>query len=201
MPRGTLVIGDSLQLGTGKYLRGAKVNAVGGRSSAAGVKALAKMVRGRRGRRYQRVVFDLGTNDGSAGQLRQSIRKAKRLARGKPVYMATVNGPKAAAKNRVIKRSGVNVIDWAGRSKGLVPGDGIHASPQGYKKRARLIASNLYDGQTTPKTRAPQDSIKKPSAPAGANTGAALELMSAAPSALAQTRAAYGYQRRRYRRT
>lgn len=153
------MIGDSLGVGTVPYLRqllGGQVdaNVRVGRSSTDGVAALQR----RRGH-YDRIVLDLGTNDGSAGQLAQSLRAARRHAGSTPIVAATLRGPGAAGKNAVLRRAGVQLVDWAGKSGGLVGGDGIHATPAGYAARARLVARALHgaapQASSSARTRAP----------------------------------------------
>src|SRR4029077_21089811 len=49
------------------------------------------------------------------------------------------------AKNRVIEQAAggnVHVVDWAGNSTG-VGADGIHATPQGYRSRAGMLAAAM----------------------------------------------------------
>jgi folylpolyglutamate synthase/dihydropteroate synthase len=144
----TLNVGDSLSVGT--KLRGAKVDARVGRSSREAVQVLKrKLAKGG----YDTVVFDVGTNDGSAGELAKSIREAKRAAGGRKIVMATVNGRDAQAKNRVIRQSGVQVVDWASKSKGLTAGDGIHASGKGYQKRERMLREALKGSSSAPRRK------------------------------------------------
>jgi hypothetical protein len=144
-PRGrTLVVGDSLGVGTApgleRRLGRVDVNARVGRPSAEGVQVLRDALARRD---YGRIMLDLGTNDASAQQLAHSLRQAKRLAGDTPLFAATVRGPGAGAKNRLLRRSGVELVDWAGRSDRLVGGDGIHATAQGYDRRARMVARAL----------------------------------------------------------
>lgn len=133
-----VAVGDSLGVGTTPYLHAAAQDTKVGRSSASAVEALKRIGGG-----ADRILFDAGTNDGTAAQLAKSIKRALKVAGGATVYVPTVNGPQAAAKNAVIRRMGeqglIQVVDWAGASRGLVGGDGIHASPQGYRRRAQMI--------------------------------------------------------------
>ncbi len=124
-------VGDSLGVGTKPYLK-AKGDVRGGRGSREGVSHLKRM------KGYSTVVLDLGTNDASPRELARSIRKAKRYARGAQIVMPLLHGPGAHEKNQVIKRSGVRYVRT--QKPG---GDGIHYSPQGYRRRARLITRNL----------------------------------------------------------
>jgi hypothetical protein len=141
----TVLVGDSLGVGTRPYLHGVRAaDTVVGRSSANGVSALRQIVaHGGAGR----VLFDLGTNDASAGQLASSLRQARRIAPDAQFIVPTVNGPGASQKNALLRqladRGDITLVDWAGRSRGLVGGDGIHASAAGYKRRAALIAAAL----------------------------------------------------------
>lgn len=141
----TLVIGDSLGVGTVPYLRKAGVlleaDVVGGRSSASGIEALRrKLATGT----YGRIVLDLGTNDTSAAQLVASVRKAQRLAPGARIFIPTVNGPQAAAKNAALRQlPGVTLVNWAMASGGLLSPDGIHATGSGYAKRAAILKNRM----------------------------------------------------------
>jgi hypothetical protein len=137
----TVLVGDSLGVGTSPFLKGIKSNAVVGRSSASGVQALQSLVQGRN---VGRVLFDLGTNDASAGQLQHSISQALRLAGDATIYVPTVNGPDAAHKNALLRqldRQGrIQLIDTTGLQTGP---DGIHLTASGYRKRAALIRAAL----------------------------------------------------------
>lgn len=143
----TLVIGDSLGVGTAPKLErllGGKVVAdvKEGRTSDRGVRRLADALQ--QGGAYDRIVLDLGTNDQSARELKQSIREAQQIAGGVPVFVATVRGPGAKRKNEMLRSlDGVTVVDWARKSNrrdGLVAGDGVHATDEGYAARARQFA-------------------------------------------------------------
>lgn len=130
------VVGDSLGVGTVPYLKKytrVKANVKTGRSSEDGVNALKHM------HGYDSVVLDLGTNDMNAKQLAHSIRRAKRYARGARIVVPLVHGPNAKQKNRVIRKSGVQVLNW-GKAHG---GDGIHSTAKGYRRRAKLLARSL----------------------------------------------------------
>jgi hypothetical protein len=145
--RRTVVVGDSLGVGTVPYLQRAlggpvRADVRVGRSSSDGVNALSRLLRGG----ADQVVLDLGTNDGSAQQLRQSVRRAQSLAGNRPIYIPTVNGPGAAQKNAMLRRlagGNVHLVNWAGQSRGLVGGDGIHASGRGYQQRAQIVAHSI----------------------------------------------------------
>ena len=144
-PGNTLVVGDSLGVGTAPYLEKQLGNVTAdvkvGRPSSNGIQVLKNALGS--GEKFGNVVLDLGTNDGGPQQLRQSIREAKRLAGGANIYIPTVNGPGAAAKNKVIKEEAggnVSVIDWGNQGVGS---DGVHATSRGYQRRARLIAQAI----------------------------------------------------------
>jgi hypothetical protein len=133
-------VGDSLGVGTSPDVRATGRNVKVGRSSAESVRILKqKVANGFNGA----VVFDAGTNDGSAKQLRQSLQEAKRL--GVPLYVPTITGgPDVAAKNRVIRQmagGNLHVVD----TSSLRPdaGDAIHYSAQGYRQRAKLVQNAL----------------------------------------------------------
>lgn len=145
-PGATLVVGDSLGVGTAPYLEKQLGNVTAdvkvGRPSSNGIQVLKNALGS--GQKFGNVVLDLGTNDGGPQQLRASIREAKRLAgAGVNIYIPTVNGPAASAKNKVIREEAggnVQVIDWG---KAGVGADGIHATSRGYQRRARLIAQAI----------------------------------------------------------
>jgi hypothetical protein len=141
-----LVVGDSLGVGTAPNLR-RRLGGVGadvevGRSSAEGVRVLEQRLRDRHGA----VVFDLGTNDPTANDLRRSLRQASNIAGDRDIYLSTVNGPDARDKNQLLKRfarrhENVHLIRGAQR---IPTGpDGIHYSPQGYDARAQLYARSI----------------------------------------------------------
>lgn len=130
----TAYVGDSLGVGTVPFLKGVKADVKVGRSSRQGVKALKRMGG------YDRVVFDLGTNDPDAKSFARSIRRADRLTGNVPIVIPKVHGPNAKAKNRALKRlagGDVRVVNPGRRGLG---GDGIHYSRAGYRARARRVA-------------------------------------------------------------
>lgn len=146
----TLVVGDSLGVGTLptlKSLLGGNVtgNALVGRSSARGLRVLKNLLRTGK---YQNVVFDLGTNDSSPGQLADSLHQALDLAPNTTFYVPTLNGPGAAQKNAVLHRiaaanANVKLVPWHTASQGLLGPDGIHSTPGGYQRRGDLLAQAL----------------------------------------------------------
>lgn len=137
----TVLVGDSLGVGTSPYLGGIKSDAVVGRSSASGVQALRQFARGGD---VGRVLFDLGTNDASASQLAASIRQAQHIAPDATLYVPTVNGPDADHKNALLRHLAqdgrITLIDTSGLATGP---DGIHLTATGYRRRAALIRQAL----------------------------------------------------------
>lgn len=145
----TLVIGDSLEVGTFPLLKqklGNKVHGimVGGKPSAWGI---AQLKRQFKTGNYDNVVFDLGTNDASASDLRRSLKQLTQIAGDAKVYVSTVNSPfDEKAKNSLLRtyarnHPNVTLIPWHGASNGgaSLP-DGIHG---GYGQRAGLLANAL----------------------------------------------------------
>ena len=149
-----LVVGDSLEVGSGPYLRGAlagtpvEVDAQRSRSSAAGVRVLADKLRAD----HEVIVFPLGTNDLSAASLAASLNAAAELAGGRCMVVATIarpnlRGSSTAELNRVIEQfasqTGAQVADWrsaAATTPGALGRDRIHATGQGYALRGSLLA-------------------------------------------------------------
>lgn len=157
----TLVVGDSLGVGTVPQLKRLGLNVDAnvhvGRGSGKGLQVLSNMVRGRD---YQNIVWDLGTNDGTAGELAKNLRRAIKLAPNAEFYVPTLNGPfQTAAKNRVLhqiaaENPNVKLVPWHSRSQGLGLSDGIHG---GYGTRAGLLARELG---YTPKEQQPVGRFK-----------------------------------------
>jgi murein DD-endopeptidase MepM/ murein hydrolase activator NlpD len=139
-------VGDSLGVGTSPNVRASGRNVEVGRTAAESLQILQQKVSGGfRGR----AVFDAGTNS-SPGELQASLRRAKRL--GVELYVPTVNGPDAAAKNRVIRQAAggnLHVVDVSGIAPGA---DGIHLTPQGYQERARVIQGAIGSAPAAPRS-------------------------------------------------
>ena len=153
-PDGTLVIGDSLEVGSGPYLRGAlpgvRVDAEKGRTSSQGVRVLASRLTPS----DQVIVFPLGTNDSPSnpGALAADLAAVRQLAGDRCIVVATiarppVGGVSVAGLNRVVEQfagqTGAQVADWhtVVRSIPSVLGrDGVHATGEGYSLRASLLA-------------------------------------------------------------
>jgi lysophospholipase L1-like esterase len=154
---GVLVVGDSLEVGSGPYLRaavpGVRVDAVKGRPSSEGVRALAAQL----SPTDDVVVFPLGTNDSPAAPaaLAADLDAVAGLAGDRCMVVATivrppVGGVSVAGLNRVVSafaaRTGAQVVDWRGAVEAfptLVGRDGVHSNGSGYALRASLIAEAI----------------------------------------------------------
>lgn len=155
-----LVVGDSLEVGTGPHLkrelagREVEVDARTGRPSDEGLRVLRSLLRP--GHRV--VVFDLGTNDDPSrpAALRASLSGALSLAGDRCLVISTLrrpplNGVPVDAMNAEIEQAAgsaptVQVVDWLGATAddpGLVAPDGVHSTPAGYPQRARLVADAI----------------------------------------------------------
>jgi lysophospholipase L1-like esterase len=152
-----LVIGDSLQVGTGPYLE-QELGAMAvesddrqSRRSSEGLEALRARLRPG----HTVVVFDLGTNDDPSNpQAFYATLQAARAATGdrclvvatvlRPAYNGfTVEGMNAALERFALDKPGVQLVDWYGvatGTPGILYDDGVHARPEGYALRGRLIA-------------------------------------------------------------
>ena len=198
-----LVVGDSLEVGSGPYLRGAlagtplSIDAEKGRSSSQGVRVLAELLDPSVGV----VVFPLGTNDSpsSPDVLAADLAAAARLAGNRCMVVATIvrpslGGVSVAGLNRVVEsfaaRTGAQVADWraaVGAFPSLVGRDGVHANGDGYALRASLIAEavdgcTLGGGAGAAGIPAPRNPDARP--PAQARAGPALLPAAAALDAL-----------------
>jgi hypothetical protein len=150
-----LVVGDSLEVGSGPYLRdqlpGVEVDAEKGRPSTTGLAVLGSRLTAE----HDVVVFPLGTNDSSAETLAASLAGAAELAGPRCLVVATIarpplGGASAAQLNRVVgefaARSGAQVMDWAAvvaALPGLLAGDRVHATGEGYALRAGMLAEAI----------------------------------------------------------
>ena len=149
-----LVIGDSLEVGSGPYLRRAlagsavEVDATRSRTSAQGLSVLAEKLRPD----HEVIVFPLGTNDLSASTLGSNLAAAQELAGGRCMVVATVTRPGRRGSplgelNAIVEafasQAGAQVMDWrsaALSTPGALGRDGVHATGQGYALRASLLA-------------------------------------------------------------
>jgi hypothetical protein len=145
----TTIIGDSITVGEKPYFKKPNIDALGGRNSTAGLAALKKRLR----TNDKVVVFDLGTNDGSVAETKRNLRRAKKLVGNRRLIVSTVNSPwDQKSKNNFIKQFAANndnVVLVRGHKFARRPGassDGIHLTPEGYRKRARLIKKQIRGG-------------------------------------------------------
>ena len=147
------LVGDSLNVGTGPYLReelaGWRVrdDSVVGRFTADGLEAL----KGLRGR--DPVVVSLGTNDpvGGTAAFAADVRRALEIAGdGRCLVWATIwreDGPdedfNAVLREIAAEDGDLRILDWhamlAAHPSYLAP-DGLHGSPEGYAARAAEAA-------------------------------------------------------------
>jgi lysophospholipase L1-like esterase len=156
-PPSVLVVGDSLQVGSGPYLEAAlgalsaEIDHRTGRGSAEGLSVLRSRLRAQ----HAAVVFDLGTNDdpGLPDALASNLAAAREAVGTRCLVVATilrpaVGGVTDAGLNAAVRRFAgesptVQLVDWHGVATGT-PGlpypDGIHARPEGYDLRGRLLA-------------------------------------------------------------
>ena len=155
---GVLVIGDSLEVGTGPYLRQElrgvaplTVDARNGRPSPEGVEVL----RSRLAPGHSVIVFDLGVNNDPALPqiLASDLQTVRELAGDRCLVVASfvrppIGGRTIEATNQVVRgfaahTPGAQLVDWQGAAKadpGLLSPDGVHAFGSGYAVRAKLVA-------------------------------------------------------------
>lgn len=145
-------VGDSLGVGTYPLLTRlmASESFEGdtrvGRTSTEGLSVLRAKLRPR----HRTVIFDLGTNDWSTATLKRNLRWARWWCANRLMVVLTLNKPGVGPLNRVVRRfaaanANVVLIDWHSLAirAGLLAGDGVHASYQGYGRRAGLMARVL----------------------------------------------------------
>jgi hypothetical protein len=158
-PRKLIMIGDSLAVGTQAILPGllpgwsVTTNAQTGRPLATGMQILAgTQVSGRTA-----LAFSLFTNDDPThvSQLDSAVRTSVQRAgpRGCAIWATIVRPPVngvsyAAANRRLNQLAGqlptLRVVPWAAAvasHPSWVGGDGVHATPDGYRQRAQMYAS------------------------------------------------------------
>jgi lysophospholipase L1-like esterase len=155
-----LVIGDSLQVGTGPYLEqqlGAmpvELDSRESRGSGEGLEALRARLRPD----HTVVVFDMGTNDDPSNPdaLYATLQAARAATGDRCLVVATLLRPpyngitydelNAALERFALDTPGVQLVDWYGvatSTPGILYDDGVHARPEGYALRARLIADAI----------------------------------------------------------
>jgi len=159
---GVLVVGDSLEVLTGPYIKRylpgvhVTVNAVGGYSSL----QIFDLFKESYDPSDSVVVFDAGTNDNPslpqilAGRL-QAVASiiGNRCMVVPTIHGLNVNGVTSAAKNRVVERfaasrPGTQTPDWAGfvaSHPELMQPDNLHPLPAGADARAQLIAEGVSE--------------------------------------------------------
>jgi lysophospholipase L1-like esterase len=152
-----LVIGDSLQVGTGPYLEQAlgsmsvESDDRQSRRSDEGLQTLRARLRPE----HSVVVFDLGTNDDPSNPdaFYANLQAARAAAGDRCLVVATVlrppyngfsvEGMNAAVERFALDNPGVQLVDWYGvatSTPGILYDDGVHARPEGYALRGRLVA-------------------------------------------------------------
>jgi hypothetical protein len=156
-----LYVGDSLGVGTAPQLERVLAGSANvssdnriGRPSPEGVSVLQQLFSAG----DDVIVFDLGTNDDMSqpGRLAADLQAARQIAGDRCLVVATLNRPDFAGVsidglNRVIHRfarqvPGVLLVDWNAYVRGrpgLLGGDGVHATPEGYAIRAQLFAEAI----------------------------------------------------------
>ena len=159
-----LVIGDSLQVGTGPYLEqqlGAipvEFDSRESRGSGEGLEALHARLRPD----HTEVVFDMGTNDDPSNPdaLHANLQAARAATGERCLVVATLLRPpyngitydelNAALERFALDTPGVQLVDWYGvatSTPGILYEDGVHARPEGYALRGRLIAEAVRSCQ------------------------------------------------------
>ena len=159
---GVLVVGDSLEVGTGPYLRreldsvALTIDARKGRPSTEGV----GVVRDRLRPGHRVVVFDLGVNDDPSqpAPLARNLGAVRRLVGDRCLIVATLsrpplNGVSIEGMNRVVRKfvadtPGAHLFDWRAATQsdpGVLGPDDLHPRPAGYVARARLLARAITD--------------------------------------------------------
>jgi GDSL-like Lipase/Acylhydrolase family len=159
LPRSSaLLVGDSLNLGVEQYLRDElrgwqlDVDDEVGRSTTAGLERLS--ARGSGVAPY--LVVSLGTNDPSTGveAFRGDVAELLRLAgSGRCVVWVAISrdGDAYEPFNAVLREAAssapnLHVVDWPALVRGhpaYLASDGVHATPDGYRARARAIVAAM----------------------------------------------------------
>ena len=170
---GVLVVGDSVDVGTGPHLRRelgstpVTIDAKESRPSSVGLAVLSRLLRP--GHRV--VVFDLGVNDDPSqpAPLARNLAAARKMVGDRCLVVATlsrppVNGASIGGLNRVVRAfvadtPGAQLLDWHAATRSdrtLLAPDGVHAGPTGYAARARLLAGAI-EGCLDPSAPADED--------------------------------------------
>ncbi len=196
-----LVVGDSLEVGTGPHLKReladqeVEVDARTGRPSPEGLQVLRSLVRPD----HRVIVFDLGTNDDPSrpAVLRNSLGGALSLAGDRCLVISTLrrpplNGVPVDAMNAEIERlrpaPNVLIADWLGFTEErptLIRPDGVHATPEGYAQRAALVANAVEmcgdqkEVKPPPQPKAPRPRPKRPAQPQGLSLDLHLDVVGA----------------------
>jgi hypothetical protein len=158
---GVLVIGDSLEVGTGPYLRQeladvqVTVDARESRPSGDGLTVL----RSRLSPEHSVVVFDLGVNDDPAqpDTLAADLAAARAAVADRCLVVATLTRPpyrgvsieglNGAITEFVASSPPAELADWrsaALSTPGALQPDGVHGTPAGYALRAQVVAEAVY---------------------------------------------------------
>jgi lysophospholipase L1-like esterase len=161
LPRDVLVIGDSLAVGTAEALPAAlpgwrvRTDAKIGRPLAEGMRIL-----GAEGDAPAVLAFSLFTNDDprNTAALEAAVRSTATRQGGCAVWSTVVrpplNGVSYEAANSLLRRLandpelalGLRLVDWSAevaQSPSLIAGDGVHATPEGYRLRAQMFAQAI----------------------------------------------------------
>lgn len=153
-----LVVGDSLVVGTGPYLKQGLSESVTydgriGRPSGEAVSVLRSKFSGQRV-----VVFDAGVNDDPAqpSRLSSDLAAARSVVGGRCLVVATmsrppyrgvsVDGLNRAVRSFASSSPNVQLVDWRSAAQAnprLIAPDGVHPNATGYQLRARLFESAI----------------------------------------------------------
>jgi lysophospholipase L1-like esterase len=153
----TIVVGDSLAVGTRPYLprllpdRPLVWNVANGRTTPQGMRALRGTLRLAQ---PAAVVVSLGSNDGPSGRrfADRIARTLRLIPRSACVVWPTIVRPPrkgdATELNRALRDAArrdarLLLVDWVGavRSGRVILPDGLHPDPAGYAERSRMVAS------------------------------------------------------------
>jgi hypothetical protein len=161
LPHDVLVIGDSLAVGMADALQAAlpgwrvRVDAKTSRPLAEGMRIL-----GTQRQAPAILAFSLFTNDDphNTGALASAVRATAARPGGCTVWATIaappVKGADYSAANQLLRSLAsepdlalsLQIVDWStavAESPALIAGDGVHATPEGYRKRAELYADAI----------------------------------------------------------